>query len=155
MVGHGGSSAGSYLAGPTSPIPSHCASIVVTSTVRVKFHKLHRKCWMMSEFQCKQTVMLLDSYPPSCFDCLSQMCLSLSQGQSMEYRRTKLTSVLSSWPWCVTSHDNLKCAHEVKRWLGGKTNILSWVDTEMFSRYLTLRPRDAFRISHSWIQRCI
>ena len=26
---------GSYLADPTSPIPSHCASIVVTSTVRV------------------------------------------------------------------------------------------------------------------------
>ena len=35
MVGHGGSSAGSYLADPTSPIPSHCASVVVTSTVRV------------------------------------------------------------------------------------------------------------------------
>ena len=35
MVGHGGSTAGSYLADPTSPIPSHCASIVVTSTVRV------------------------------------------------------------------------------------------------------------------------
>ena len=35
MVGHGGSSAGSYLAVPTSPIPSHCASIVVTSTLRV------------------------------------------------------------------------------------------------------------------------
>ena len=35
MVGHGGSSAGSYLAGPTSPIPSHCASTVTTSTVRV------------------------------------------------------------------------------------------------------------------------
>ena len=49
MVGHGGSSAGSYLADPTSPIPSHCAviilfkkcpsaSIVVTSTLRVKGH---------------------------------------------------------------------------------------------------------------------
>ena len=37
MVGHGGSSAGSYLADPTSPIPSHCASIVVTTTVRVNF----------------------------------------------------------------------------------------------------------------------
>ena len=36
MVGHGGSSAGSYLADPTSPIPSHCASIAATSTVRVK-----------------------------------------------------------------------------------------------------------------------
>ena len=44
MVGHGGSSAGSYLTDPTSPIPSHWASItlfkspsastVVTSTVR-------------------------------------------------------------------------------------------------------------------------
>ena len=36
MVGHGGSSVGSYLTDPTSPIPSHCASIVTTSTVRVK-----------------------------------------------------------------------------------------------------------------------
>ena len=36
MVGHGGSSAGSYLADPTSPIPYHCASIVTTSTLRVK-----------------------------------------------------------------------------------------------------------------------
>ena len=35
MVGHGGSSAGSYLADPTSPIPSHCASIVATSTLGV------------------------------------------------------------------------------------------------------------------------
>ena len=35
MVGHGGRSAGSYLADPTSPIPSHCASIVATSTLRV------------------------------------------------------------------------------------------------------------------------
>ena len=35
MVGHGGSSAGSYLADPTSPIPSHCTSIVATSTLRV------------------------------------------------------------------------------------------------------------------------
>ena len=35
MVGHGGSRAGSYLADPTSPIPSHCASIVTTSTLRV------------------------------------------------------------------------------------------------------------------------
>ena len=36
MVGHGGSSAGSYLADSTSPIPSHCASIVAASTLRVK-----------------------------------------------------------------------------------------------------------------------
>ena len=35
MVGHGGSSASSYLADPTSPIPSHCASFVVTSTLRI------------------------------------------------------------------------------------------------------------------------
>ena len=51
MVGHGGSSAGSYLADPTSPIPSHCASIVVTSTVRVNILCMrlsqchHITCW--------------------------------------------------------------------------------------------------------------
>ena len=37
MVGHGGSSAGSYLTDPISPIPSHCASIVAASTLRVNF----------------------------------------------------------------------------------------------------------------------
>ena len=42
----GGSSAGSYLADPTSPIPSHCASIVVTSTVRVNTQSLlHTHNW--------------------------------------------------------------------------------------------------------------
>ena len=41
MVGHGGSSAGSYLANPTSPIPSHCASIVATSTLRVNAQELY------------------------------------------------------------------------------------------------------------------
>ena len=38
MVGHGGSSADSYLADPTSPIPSHYASIVLTSTLVVNLH---------------------------------------------------------------------------------------------------------------------
>ena len=45
MVGHGGSSAGSYLANPTSPIPSHCASIAVTSTVRVKTSSYERNIY--------------------------------------------------------------------------------------------------------------
>ena len=36
MVRHGGSSAGSFLADTTSPIPSHCASIVAISTLRVE-----------------------------------------------------------------------------------------------------------------------
>ena len=44
MVGHGGSSAGSYLADPTSPIPSHYASIVVISTVRVKIITMVHCC---------------------------------------------------------------------------------------------------------------
>ena len=47
MVGHGGSSAGSYLADPTSPIPSHCASIVATSTLRVK--TCNTTLWSLSE----------------------------------------------------------------------------------------------------------
>ena len=50
MVGHGGSSAGSYLADPTSPIPSHCASIVATSTVRIKFDLLSLVLWVDIRF---------------------------------------------------------------------------------------------------------
>ena len=48
MVGHGGSSAGSYLADPTSPIPSHCASVVVTSTLRVKSNALSIRLHVLS-----------------------------------------------------------------------------------------------------------
>ena len=50
MVRHGGSSAGSYLADPTSPIPSHCASIVVTSTLTVKHstQKLPLCIWIIA-----------------------------------------------------------------------------------------------------------
>ena len=44
MVGHGGSGAGSYLADPTFPIPSHCASVVMTSTLRVKLTRI-KCCW--------------------------------------------------------------------------------------------------------------
>ena len=40
MLGHGGSSAGSYLADPTSPIPSHCAVIILFQSVPV--HQLSR-----------------------------------------------------------------------------------------------------------------
>ena len=41
MLGHGGSSAGSYLADPTSPIPSHCAVIILFQSVAV-----HQLLWL-------------------------------------------------------------------------------------------------------------
>ena len=41
MLGHGGSSAGSYLADPTSPIPSHCAVIILFQSVTV-----HQLSWL-------------------------------------------------------------------------------------------------------------
>ena len=61
MVGHEGSSAGSYLADPTSPIPSHCASIVATSTVRVKCHNHFSSSTYSSYIPCN----------PSCFVVIS------------------------------------------------------------------------------------
>ena len=58
MVGHGGSSAGSYLADPTSPIPSHCASIVATSTfIELNFHLCN------SKFTC-----IWSSHLPDCWN---------------------------------------------------------------------------------------
>ena len=35
LVRHEGSSAGSYLADPTSPIPSHCAVIILFKSVKI------------------------------------------------------------------------------------------------------------------------
>ena len=47
MIGHGRSSAGSYLADPTSPIPSHCASIVATSILRLNFLQVNLQSFNM------------------------------------------------------------------------------------------------------------
>ena len=48
MVGHGGNSAGSYLADPTSPIPSHCAVIILFKSVTV-----HQLSWLaLKELKC-------------------------------------------------------------------------------------------------------
>ena len=78
MVRHGGSSAGSYLADPTSPIPSHCASIVVTSTVRVKIvqgidnfmNSLPGIHWALELFEYDYSVVAgepsFNSYSASC-----------------------------------------------------------------------------------------
>ena len=42
MVGHGGCSAGSYLVNPTSPIPSHCAVVIVL----FKSVPVHQLSWL-------------------------------------------------------------------------------------------------------------
>ena len=73
MVRHGGSSAGSYLADPTSPIPSHCASVVTTSTLRVNsshiqhmkvvnLREVHHTCLPHVTFK-RETLHV----PPGCF----------------------------------------------------------------------------------------
>ena len=65
MVGYGGSSAGSYLADPTSPIPSHCASVVLTSTLRVNklltrvLSKAHTSTTLIS-FALDHNVLILN-----------------------------------------------------------------------------------------------
>ena len=48
MLGHGGSSAGSYLGDPTSPIPSHCAVIILFQSVAVH----HLPCLALQELKC-------------------------------------------------------------------------------------------------------
>ena len=75
MVGHGGSSAGSYLADPTSPIPSHCASIVVTGTIRVNWLEIwhpmahitgqcvNKDLWFWTHKQGFSTIWLQRIYP--------------------------------------------------------------------------------------------
>ena len=71
--GMGGSSAGSYLADPTSPIPSHCVSIVATSTVRVNFitgskqalsaHAWHAP-WSRPGWPCAITIWTTEDIKP-------------------------------------------------------------------------------------------
>ena len=61
MVRHGGSSAGSYPADPTSPIPSHCASIVVTSTLKHNIVTLMATHWSLDYLFCLTCFVV--SYP--------------------------------------------------------------------------------------------
>ena len=71
MVGHGESSAGSYLADSTSPIPSHCASIVATSTLRVKYHYLE-----LITFWNSQSLTIFDIFStPLCFSVIILMII--------------------------------------------------------------------------------
>ena len=61
MVGHEGGSAGSYLADPTSPIPSHCASIVMASTLRVKHvYSVIYCCSVLQVYPHVSSAILLD-----------------------------------------------------------------------------------------------
>ena len=69
MVGHGGSSAGSYLADPTSPIPSHCASIVATSTVRVKKSQRVPHYFLHHGIEAHAGVHLIHAHPATLGVC--------------------------------------------------------------------------------------
>ena len=95
MVGHGGSSAGSYLADPTSRIPSHCASIVVTSTVRV--NPEDTSLWAMEVHFLVHTLRML----------LCKGTLLLTQESILNFLRYKfLYSIQFSSPWLFS-----RCFH--------------------------------------------
>ena len=108
MVGHGGSSAGSYLADPTSPIPSHCASIVVTSTLRVNSVYLNSD-WscghLMSSLRLvsimpKYTVVVDTKILFSEFEALHlQPSQSVSSHWNLPvvFHNSSLTKLMSSW----------------------------------------------------------
>ena len=75
MVGDEGCSAGSYLADPTSPIPSHCAvnalfesvlsaSIVVTSTLRVNGYNDIPDTYIRTLFDGRKIQRLAASHLP-------------------------------------------------------------------------------------------
>ena len=71
--GMGGSSAGSYLADPTSPIPSHCAVIILFQSVAV-----HQLPWLA--LQCVPVLLSI-----CCFNVLSwSLCSPLLQGNEWE-----------------------------------------------------------------------
>ena len=88
MVGHGGSSIGSYLADPTSPIPSHCASIVATSTLRVNGLKV----WLC-DIQRKNRGYRVDIHMVGVFRTGFKSCRSLISGQDLLC--TVLTCIMS------------------------------------------------------------
>ena len=85
MVGHGGSSASPYLVDPTSPIPSHCASIVATSTLRVN-----------TEIIISCNFYVHHQYSPGTLVCLTRVPFPVSW--EPDYSRAEQASVGSQWP---------------------------------------------------------
>ena len=75
MVGHGGSSAGSYLADPTSPIPSHCASIVATSTLRVNPYMHTETPWKMKVAPAITRLPVHSTWVPNVLTVISCPCI--------------------------------------------------------------------------------
>ena len=72
MVGHGGISAGSYLADPTSPIPSHCASIVATSTAALQELRSYYSPFYMTQF------LTVRAHFPERLDTRNKLCQQLT-----------------------------------------------------------------------------
>ena len=128
MVGHAGSSAGSYLADPTCPIPSHCAviilfkcpsaSTVVTSTVRVKRMD-------------KQTVSMLPKEKEH-FKKSSRECLCFEKDSDLMYMKfgqitaLKPSVVACSCPW------NLGHMSKSKHWWRWRQRRQSFQDLPQF-----------------------
>ena len=102
MVGHGESNAGTYLADPTSPIPSHCASVVMTSTVRVNV-----KCSTYSEcFVCSVYLKI-----PLLMVCL----VLIMKGSPEELKKTCLL-------WALL---NLICSVHLSSYISGQKDCPS------------------------------
>ena len=137
MVGHGGSSAGSYLADPTSPIPSHCASIVSTSTLRVKIliymdiftftcrtsalysHTLfsvHSKCMFLQTISVVYQLMCLSydyiSLSTACTQLLKEN-FSVLGNQCVAHSTKKPVTTMLTYPWKCTG---LHCNHLGNTW---------------------------------------
>ena len=87
MVGHGGSGAGSYLTDPTFPIPSHRASIVVTSALRdninrnTNIHFIQEKwillLWIIVQLKLLLILVFTHDFAPCLQSCTLLMFLFL------------------------------------------------------------------------------
>ena len=99
MVGHGGSSAGSYLTDPTSPISSHCAVIILFKSVPV-----HQLSWLALVRERVKTVF-----------CVLRMPLSSSTNQSLSSSDTQLAFLLALTDNQISNGDKLFCLQQENR----------------------------------------
>ena len=125
MAGHGESSASSYLADPTSPIPSHCAVITLfknvpvhqlswlalwelnltTSVFQFQFHLLSFVKWIAAPQSKNRTGCI--SCTTSTYPSASTWSLRVSSMENRErkWRPSSHSPTLTWWPnsvWCWT-----------------------------------------------------
>ena len=130
MVGHGGSSAGSYLVDPTSPIPSHYAVIILCESVTV-----HQLSWLaLRELIDKINHFGTIRHLSYCIYFLRySLCLSLHIGANEHAKLRNMQIFIISWITVTYVYDDMIVMTAMLMMMMTTTTMMTMTMTVMMS----------------------